>query len=481
MAGTGPLRARGRRVRAPRPASRRGARRADGPRRVGRRDPRAARPSRPSRRRAGGARGRRRRRRPARALGAAGGRRLAPGDRRPPVAHVSASARLGAGIVVGARCGRRRRHRLGEHALVGRGALSAITPPGGGRRPQSGRERCRPRSAREGAMIGMGALIADHVRSARTPSWPPGAVVVRDVAPGAGSRAFPPGRSPAETMIRARARLARRTAASSAATSASGRLEAASSALEARLEAPSGIAAQPAQSTAPFAARVDRAAHPRRRRPRQPPPATCCAPSAGHDAPWDEPSRWSRSHPHPRPPTLAGALDPVRAGADPRAPRGARGRRRRPPGDRRGGRARSATRACASSTYHSSWAPIGSAPADRGDAHPQRGATGSPAAAGWSTSTTTTRWSRRRRAAARPRARDRLEVVYGVSSTPAGRPAPSARRLSAPLGHFGWQGAVVHAGPAVLRARASRGRPRRARRLVPGRAHAPRRRTHRPP
>jgi sugar O-acyltransferase (sialic acid O-acetyltransferase NeuD family) len=102
-----------------------------------------------------------------------------------PGAHVSASARVGAGCVVGPGAIVGAGTTLGEQVIVNRGALighhvrlgdGAVVNPGAN---VAGHVRIGA-----GATIGMGALVADHIEVGEEAVVAAGAVVVRPVAAG---------------------------------------------------------------------------------------------------------------------------------------------------------------------------------------------------------------------------------------------------------------------------------------------------------
>jgi sugar O-acyltransferase (sialic acid O-acetyltransferase NeuD family) len=109
-----------------------------------------------------------------------------------PRAHVSASARVAEGCVVGPLAVVGAESALGAHALVGRGALvghhvevgpGCVLNPGAN---VAGHVRLGA-----GVAVGMGAVVADHVAVGDGAFVAAGAVVVRDVAPGARVQGVP--------------------------------------------------------------------------------------------------------------------------------------------------------------------------------------------------------------------------------------------------------------------------------------------------
>jgi sugar O-acyltransferase (sialic acid O-acetyltransferase NeuD family) len=109
-----------------------------------------------------------------------------------PGAHVSPSARIGAGCVVAPGTVVGAASELGEHVLVGRGALVGHhTALGSGAVLNPGANVAGHVRLGEGATVGMGALVADHLEVGAGAVVAAGAAVVRPVAAGARVQGVP--------------------------------------------------------------------------------------------------------------------------------------------------------------------------------------------------------------------------------------------------------------------------------------------------
>jgi sugar O-acyltransferase (sialic acid O-acetyltransferase NeuD family) len=109
-----------------------------------------------------------------------------------PRAHVSRSARLGAGCVVGPLAVVGAATHVGEHVLIGRGALvghHVALGPGCGVNPGAnvgGHARVGA-----GALVAMGAIVGDHVSIGADAIVAAGAVAVRDIRAGVRAQGVP--------------------------------------------------------------------------------------------------------------------------------------------------------------------------------------------------------------------------------------------------------------------------------------------------
>jgi sugar O-acyltransferase (sialic acid O-acetyltransferase NeuD family) len=102
-----------------------------------------------------------------------------------PGAHVSPSARVGAGCVVGPGAVIGATSELGEHVLLGRGSLlghHAVLEAGATLNP--GANVAGHVRVGRGVTVGMGAIVADHLEVGAGAMIAAGAAVVRDVAAG---------------------------------------------------------------------------------------------------------------------------------------------------------------------------------------------------------------------------------------------------------------------------------------------------------
>jgi sugar O-acyltransferase (sialic acid O-acetyltransferase NeuD family) len=109
-----------------------------------------------------------------------------------PRAHVSRSAQLGTGCVVGPLAVVGAATRVGEHGLIGRGALvghhvelgaGCVVNPGAN---IGGHARIGA-----GTLVAMGAIVADHVTVGADAIVSAGAVAVRDIRPGVRAQGVP--------------------------------------------------------------------------------------------------------------------------------------------------------------------------------------------------------------------------------------------------------------------------------------------------